>query len=399
MNNNKSASTKEAYRVCIVRHAYYPQDVRVRKEVRALIEAGYFVDVICLRSKGQSKHENVDGAFVYRLGTEHQRGSLFIYILEYALGFIKMFFLLTYLFGRKRYQCIQVNTLPDALVFITIVPYLFGAKVLLDMHEPAPELFIAKFGENRFRWAVKLIAFVEQCSMRYATAVLAVNETIRQRYIERGAEGKKIFIVRNVPEIDASPVESLTPNSNRFSLLLHGLIAERYGHEMTVKAISKIKHEIPNIHLNIAGSGENENRVRQIVKDLDLSSYVTFLGWVSIEQIHSLIASTDIGLVPLLPSSFADLCQPNKLFDLVSGKRAVVASRLKAIEENFDDSCIAYFEPGNIEDLARCILDLYQNPAKRCIKAENAYRKYNLIKWEHSKFEYINIVNEMMAIN
>lgn len=397
MENKKEQIGRTVPHTCVIRHAYYPQDVRVRKEVHALLEAGYAVDVICLRSEGQKKRENVEGAHVYRLGTEHQRGSLLLYIFEYASGFMKMFAYVTYLFWQHRYQFIQVNTLPDVLVFVTIIPRLFGVKVLLDMHEPAPELFVAKFGPNRFQWAVRWIAFFEQLSMKYAAAALAVNDTIRQRYIERGADGKKIYVVRNVPEHDVDTA-GLSPNyGNRFTLLLHGLIAERYGHEMSIRAIAMIRHEIPNIHLIIAGSGENEPRVLEVAKELDCLDIVTFLGWVSTEQIRELIASTDVGLVPLLPSPFADLCQPNKLFELVSGKRAVIASRLKAIEESFDDSSLKFFEPGDTEDLSAAILELYRYPEKRKTFAENAHKQYEAIRWEHNKYDYLNVVHELVT--
>jgi len=386
-------------RICVIRHGHYPQDVRVRKEVHALQDAGYAVDVICLRDQGQMARETVEGVQVYRLGSEHRRGSLLRYFCEYAIGFLRMFLLVTALFCRRRYRCIQVNTLPDALVFVTIIPRLCGAKVLLDMHEPSPELFVTKYGPNRFRWAVKLIALAEQLALRYATAALAVNDTIRTRYIERGACGRKIHVVRNVPERDLATAGSRRSHNGSFTLLLHGLIAERYGHEMTIRALAKVRERIENVHLIIAGYGDNEERVRNVTEELNCSDIVTFLGWVPPERIRELIASTDVGLVPLLPSPFADLCQPNKLFELVSGRRAVIVSRLTAIEENFDDSCAMFFEPGSQDDLARCILDLYLDPKKRQSLAENAYRRYETISWTESRKTYLSVIDRLAGVD
>ena len=100
-------------RICVVRHGYFPNDARVRKEVHALSESGYTVDVICLRHSGQKAREEVDGVRVYRLGRERRRGSPLRYICEYTAGFLKMLGLVTILFFRRRYACIQVNTLPD----------------------------------------------------------------------------------------------------------------------------------------------------------------------------------------------------------------------------------------------------------------------------------------------
>jgi len=395
----KTQNEKMKKHICVVRHAYYPQDVRVRKEVHALLEAGYAVDIVCLMSEGQQKRENVEGAKVYRLGTEHQRGSLLLYIIEYAAGFVKMFSLVTYLFLRHRYQCIQVNTLPDALVFVTIIPRMFGTKVLLDMHEPAPELFVAKVGPNRFRWAVRWITLIEQLSIKYANAALAVNDTIRQRYIERGADGIKIYVVRNVPEKDIDTIGLSSSSDGRFTLLLHGLIAERYGHEMTIRTIAMIRNKISEIQLIIAGSGENEQRIRDVTRELNCQDIVNFTGWLTPEQIQKLIALADVGLVPLLPSPFAELCQPNKLLELVSGKRPVIASRLKAIEESFDDSSIMFYEPGNENDLARCIIELYEDPEKRRLLAENAYKRFETISWTQNRKTYLNVIEQLTGIS
>ncbi|MHC4882030.1 MAG: glycosyltransferase [Planctomycetota bacterium] len=156
------------------------------KEVRALIESGYAVDVLCLRNEGEKKNETIGKVRVYRLSHQHRRGSLLRYCFEYALSFIKMTVMATLLYCRNRYGCIQVNTLPDPLVFVTVIPRLLGAKVLLDMHEPTPELFTTKYGTEKHKILYKLIVFLEQISLKYANASLAVNDTIRQRYIERG---------------------------------------------------------------------------------------------------------------------------------------------------------------------------------------------------------------------
>ena len=44
-----------ATNICVVRHGYYPEDVRVFKEIRALYKEGYSVDVICLRGSGEDR--------------------------------------------------------------------------------------------------------------------------------------------------------------------------------------------------------------------------------------------------------------------------------------------------------------------------------------------------------
>ena len=47
---------------------------------------------------------------------------------------------------RRRYDVVQAHTIPDTVVFASIVPKLFGARVMLDLHECMPEFFSTKFG-------------------------------------------------------------------------------------------------------------------------------------------------------------------------------------------------------------------------------------------------------------
>ena len=54
-----------------------------------------------------------------------------------------------------------------------------------------------------------------------------------------------------------------------------------------------------------------------------------------------------------------------------------------------------FFEPGNHEDLARCIVELYHNPEKRNELAENAYRHYEKIRWKETKKIYLKVIENL----
>jgi glycosyltransferase involved in cell wall biosynthesis len=296
----------------------------------------------------------------------------------------------------RRYDLFQVNTMPDALVFTTSIPRLLGAKVLLDMHEPTPELWITKYGEKRLSALLKLLILIEQRAIKYADRVITVNERVRKRFIERGANGQKIDVIRNVPE------EIFFKNTNsyklqkEFTLITHGTIVERYGHEVIIRALPLLRNEISNLKVYIVGDGDYKNKIINLSKQLGCSDLISFSGYVPLAQVSQYILRSDVGLVSLLMNPFSDLCQPNKLFEYVALRKPVIASRLKAIEESFDDSCVLFFEPGNPEDLARCILELYSNPDKGKTLAENAYRRYEGIRWEKQKSVYLKNVEALL---
>ncbi|MEO5952822.1 MAG: glycosyltransferase, partial [Chloroflexia bacterium] len=61
-------------RVCIVRHYYYPEDPRSRREAEALAAAGHEVDILTLRHRGEPAREVVNKVNVRRLPVGHYRG-------------------------------------------------------------------------------------------------------------------------------------------------------------------------------------------------------------------------------------------------------------------------------------------------------------------------------------
>ena len=62
---------------------------------------------------------------------------------------------------------IHVNNMPDFLVFGTIVPWLFGTKVILDIHDPMPNTFASKFKGKERRLFYRVLLWQERLSAAY----------------------------------------------------------------------------------------------------------------------------------------------------------------------------------------------------------------------------------------
>src|SRR5215204_4166357 len=76
MKRLRSENGPERPHVCMVVHSRYaPGEPRGERAARAAVEAGYSVDVICLRSSHEAESETVDGIRIRRLPVEHIRGA------------------------------------------------------------------------------------------------------------------------------------------------------------------------------------------------------------------------------------------------------------------------------------------------------------------------------------
>src|SRR5438067_4909349 len=127
--------------VCILLQNFYDIDIRVRRKAEALVEAGYSVDVYALRGRDGQKNYSLKGVNVYTVSLGKKRGSLARYVFEYLAFFFWCLFRVTVQAPKKRYAVIDVNTLPDFLIFAGIFARWMGAKLVLDMHEITPEFY------------------------------------------------------------------------------------------------------------------------------------------------------------------------------------------------------------------------------------------------------------------
>ena len=119
------------------------------------------------------------------------------------------------------------------------------------------------------------------------------------------------------------------------------------------------------------------------------------MGFLPFDEFLEKLTEASLGINAMLKNCYSELIDTNKMYEYIALKIPVITSRLPAIEENFDDSCLAYYEPGNYKDMAQRILELYLNPEKREDIAKSAFERYEKIKWSKTKYEYLSAIKNM----
>lgn len=398
-------------RVCIVRHGFYPDDLMVQREALALRDHGFDTEVLCLRLQGQVASEVIDGVWVRRVPLSRAKGGLARYLFDYLAFFFLVAFRLTFEHLRRRYAFIQVDTMPDFLVFATLIPRLLGAKIILQMQEPTPELWAARMGltqeahlaraSRKQKLLIRLLRWIEQLSLRYAHAAFAVTQQLKENFVAHGADPDKITVYLNVPDpriFDVEPVEAAgesPPGDERFTLICHGAIEERYGHDTMLQAVAALKSQIPGLQLRITGSGSYRDQLLAQVAALGLQEQVHYLGFVPVEQLVAELKGADVGIVAQKASLYSHLVHTCKMYDYLNFGKPVVASRLRSVSTYFDDDSLCLFEPADAKDLARAILELYQNPERRQALAGNAAKLYQEYRWEKQRQHYLGVFDKL----
>jgi glycosyltransferase involved in cell wall biosynthesis len=391
-------TAKNKPRICFIRQSPYPYELSFRREVETLRDAGFETHVISLKAKHiDSKHtreEIIDGVHVHRLPLRRQKTHLLRYLYDYGSFFLLASLRCTLMHLKRPFQFIQVNTMPDFLVFTTFLPRLWGARVGLMMQEPVPELWKTQ----RNTRPPRILALVEQAALAYADRVFTVTQQLKDTYVSRGADPEKITVMLNVPESSYLDLGEppLQPDPDTFTLICHGAIEERYGHDTILKAMARIKDQAPNLRLKILGRGSYLEEFLALIKELDLQEQVDYLGFVSLDQMVRELQTSDVGIVAQKSSPYSNLVHTNKMYEFIALGKPVIASRLKSVEAYFHDQALRYFEPANPDSLSEAILDLYHHPEKRRSLVEHAEKLYQQYQWAQQRERYLSVYRSLL---
>ena len=380
-----------AKRVCIVRQNYFPDEDHIRKNVEALTDAGFQVDVICLRAPGEAAREEYRGGTVSRLPLTHKRTSKFRYLFEYGAFFLMAFWLLAYRSIRRRYDIVELYNVPDLIVLAAMPAKLLGSKIIFFMFEMMPEQTGDNYGLRDDSRLMRILRWAEGISVRFAHRVITVSPYQRDLIVERSRPRSEPAVVMNVPEESIfRPGSSAYEPDGVFRVITHGSILKRYGIQTLIRAVPYLTDRIPELEVTILGDGEYRDELEQLSTELNVTNHVRFLDSIPHQLVPDMIAQADIGVVPMLIMSIL----PNKLFEYIAMKRPVVSSLSPSVTVLFDDNAIAYFTPDDEHDLARRILELYDDPARAERMAQTAHEVYDRYRWENARREYIGVHEE-----
>jgi len=388
--------------VCILSQSLYEFDARVRRKAEALANAGYVVDVLTLRSSPDNKTFIRNGVNVHTISLGKRRSSLPRYLFEYIVFFVWAFVRVTLLTWRKRYAVIDVNTLPDFLIFAGLLARWMGAKLVLDMHEITPEFYRSKYGIAEGSWLIGLLKFLEKISFKFADRVITVNEPIQDLLVERGLAREKSTVLMNAADearFTSSPAVDAQVGARdqrvTFAMLYHGTLTRIYGLDIAIDAFALAEKDMPGAELWILGLGPEERTLQALAETRGLVSKVKVLGPVPSSQVGSWLRKCDAGILPMRRDVFLDFAFPNKLSEFIVMNRPVLVSRLRTMRHYFSESALAFFEPNSAPDLARQMVRLYRNPELRRELAVRASEEYLPIRWEIMKERYLTLISEL----
>jgi glycosyltransferase involved in cell wall biosynthesis len=381
----------------MIAYTNYRTDPRVIRAAEAAVNDGYDVDYLALRREGDPPVEMIRGVRVIHVNQYRYRGSgLVRYLLAYVGFFIRCFFKSAALSFRKSYAVAHVNNMPDFLVFSTLVPKLFGAKVLLDIHDPMPNTFASKFKSGERGFFFKLLLWQEKLSAWYADRVLTVHDPVKDLVlVKHGLPHQSIQVIANFADDQVFTLNRHYQADGRLRLIFHGTILERYGLRTLVQALSRVKHRA-KMSVKIIGEGDFSDELNRLIAASKLEDFVRFDNRIyPMHDIPRIISDANIGLVPLEISSMTHYALPLKLLEYICMGLPVITVRNAAIAYYFGETDCLYYQSGDPESL-RAVLDrVAEDPALLMQYHQRAIALREKFCWSNEKGKYLSLLREL----
>src|SRR6266699_1632498 len=273
-------------RTAMVTFSLYPGDPRPRRAVDALVGEGMEVDLICLGSENASRHEKLNGVEVLRVPLKNRRGGKLAYACQYSAFILISSAIVAARSLTHGYDLVYVHNMPDFLVLSALIPKIFGAKVILDLHDPMPELMTTIFGLQPDTLPVRFLKRLERWSIALADSVVTVNRSCARLFTSRSCPPQKMNIVMNSPDeriFHLQPPHTHAGETNAsdkpFVIMYHGSLVERNGLDLAVDALAQVRQSVPNAQLRIYGAYTPFlGRVMDSIRSMGLEQAVQYLG-------------------------------------------------------------------------------------------------------------------------
>jgi glycosyltransferase involved in cell wall biosynthesis len=234
-------------------------EVFLYQVARYWIHWGHKVTWLCSRHANQPQYDKIDGIEIVRKG-----GIYSVYPATAAMYVIKM---------RQ-----QFDILFDSVNGIPFFTPLFSRKHKVALiHHIHKEVFFRELP----RHLAHLGNFIEHVGMPlvyHHTPFIAVSDSTRQAMIKMGIPGHLITVIHNGVES-----ERFRPGvkSSSLRILFLGRLRRYKSVDVIIRAMPIILQQIPEIHLDIVGSGPMAKELQSLVEKLGMSDRIHFHGFVS----------------------------------------------------------------------------------------------------------------------
>ena len=385
----------------LVENLSVPFDRRVWQEATSLRAAGYDVSVICPQGpmRDTESHAVIDGVSIHRYPLRAAGKRMGSYVREYASALSHTTALVRRLSKSAPFDVIHACNPPDALLLTALSQRRHGAALVFDHHDLVPELFVSRF--DRRGPLLKATYLAERAAFHLADVVISTNDSYRRVALHRGKKRPEdVFVVRSAPDSGRFSPVAPDPSLRRSKphlLAYLGVMGPQDGVDHALRALARLGESRRDWHAVFIGSGDVLEEMQCLAVELDLGEVVEFTGRVPDEDVIRILSTADVCLAPDPKNPLNDVSTMNKVVEYMALARPIVSYDLRESRVSAAGAAL-YAAPNDIDDFARCIDELLDDPGRRAaMGVAGRHRVEEELSWARSEEQLLAAYQRAMA--
>lgn len=267
-----------------------------------------------------------------------------------------------------------IATLHDASIVCPAVKLLYKNKVFCNKIKCKQNKYLNCFLNNcasggfevNFRKTFR--AYLVHNKLKYIDKFITPSNSLKTLILNSniGIEQNKIVTVNNF--LTDEELKTVPNYNNKGYFLYVGRLSPEKGVDYLLEAINQLPKDIK---LKIVGTGPEEKRYKQFVKDNNLNN-IEFLGFKNRQEVKEEYQNC---IATILPCNWFENFPTTSMESFINGK-PIIASSIGGIPEQITHNKTGLlFEAANIKQLQDCILKYWNSPDFVIEHGKNAYQK------------------------
>ena len=168
------------------------------------------------------------------------------------------------------------------------------------------------------------------------------------------------------------------------------------GHETVIRALPKVCRRIPQIKYFVAGTGPHRNYLEELVKDLNLGSYVIFTGFVTDSELRDYYNLADVFI--MLSQVREHFCQIEgfgiAFLEANACAKPVIGGKSGGVEDAvLHGQTGSVIDPFSVDDCADTLIQYLENPEFATIQGKaGRLRVETELNWAATTERMISII-------
>jgi glycosyltransferase involved in cell wall biosynthesis len=284
-----------------------------------------------------------------------------------------------------RFDVVFINTthdwraLPRDLLLLFSLPR--RVPCVLLYHGSRAEL-LASPGRALFKCATRLL-------LRRSRAVLVLSSVEARQWLSFSPR-TSVHVVSNPFSSGSGSPPRRNAKATSVRVLFAGWLVRRKGLFELLEAMAQVVKQ-EECTLLIAGEGPSEGDLRLLAADLELQDHVTFLGFLSQEELEAVYSQVDMLVLPSYREGF-----PTVLLEAMSHGLPLITTPIRvAVDHLIERENVLYVPPQSASELAEAIITLARDEPLRRKLGENNLSKVRDFAPERVVQDYIEIFEQV----